>query len=67
MSNATTDQNTKHHSLEQQIKELTVIFEEQQVNQVNQSFSQPGNADKKTRQNMTRFCPFCRRNGRTLL
>ena len=64
--NATSDDNTKIHSLEQQIKELTVIFKEQQVNQVNQSSSRPANADNKSRQKMTRFCSFCRRNGHTL-
>ena len=61
--NATTDQNAKLHSLEQQIKELTALFKEQQVNQVNQSNSRPANVDNKSRQNMTRFCPYCRRNG----
>ena len=30
--NATSDQNTKLHTLEQQIKELTALFKEQQVN-----------------------------------
>ena len=34
--NTTADQNTKLQSLEQQIKELTALFMEQQVNQVNQ-------------------------------
>ena len=37
--NATTDQNTKLHSLEQQIKQLTALFKEQQVDQVVQSNS----------------------------
>ena len=32
--NATSDQNIKLHSLEQQIKELTALFKEQQVNQI---------------------------------
>ena len=65
--NATTDQNTKLHSLEQQIKELTALFKEQQLNQVTQSSSRPANADNKSRQNMTRFCSYCRRNGHTLM
>ena len=65
--NATTDQNTKLHSLEQQIKELTALFKEQQVNQFNQSNSRPANADKKSRQDMTRFCSYCRGNGHTLM
>ena len=64
---ATSDQNTKLHSLEQQIKELTALFKEQQVNQITQSNSRPGNPDNKSRQNMTRFCPYCRRNGHTLM
>ena len=65
--NATTDQNTKLHSLEQQIKELTALFKEQQVNQVNQSSSRPTNADNESSQNMTRFCPYCQRDGHTLM
>ena len=65
--NSNTDQNTKLHSLEQQIKELTALFKEQQVNQVNQSTSRPTNVDNKSRQNMTRFCSYCRRNGHTLM
>ena len=54
--NITSDQNTKLHSLEQHIKELTALFKEQQVNQVTQPNSRPANADNKSRQNMTRFC-----------
>ena len=54
--NATTDQNAKLQSLEQQIKELTALFKEQQVNQVNHSTSRATNVDIKSRQNMTRFC-----------
>ena len=65
--NATSDQNTKLHSLEQQIKELTALFKEQQVNQVTQPNSRPANPDNKSRQNMTRFCSYCRRNGHTLM
>ena len=64
--NAISDQNTKLHSLEQQIKELTALFKEQQVNQVTQSNPRPANPDNKSRQNMTRFSPYCRRNGHTL-
>ena len=56
--NATTHQNTKLHSLEQQIKELTALFKEQQVNQVNQQSSRPENADNKSRQNMTKILPI---------
>ena len=65
--NVTSDQNTKLYSLEQQIKELTALFKEQQVNQITQPNSHPANADNKSRQNMTRFCPYCRRNGHTLM
>ena len=65
--NANTDQNTKLHSLEQQIKELTALFKEQQVNQVTQSSSRPTNAHNKSRQNMTRSCSYCRKNGHTLM
>ena len=31
------------------------------MNQVNQSTSRPTNVDNKSRQNMTRFCPYCRK------
>ena len=65
--NANSDQNTKLHSLEQQIKELTALFKEQQVNQITQSSSRPANADNKSRQNMTRLCQYCRRKGHTLM
>ena len=65
--NATSDQNTKLHSLEQQIKELTASFKEQQVNEITQSNSRPADPDNKSRQNITRFCPYCRRNGHTLM
>ena len=65
--NATSDHNTTLHSLEQQIKELTAIIKEQQINQVNQSNFRPTNADNKSRQNMTRFCSYCQRNGHTLM
>ena len=65
--NATSDHNSKLHSLEQQIKELTALFKEQQVNHVNQSNSRPANADNKSRQNINRFCSYFRRNGHTLM
>ena len=67
MPNATSDQNTKLHYLEQQIEELTALFKEQQVNQITQPNSRPANADNKSRQNMTRFCSYCRRIGHTLM
>ena len=60
--NTTADQNTKLHSLEQQIKKLTALFEEQQVNQVTQPNPRPANPDNKSRQNMTRFRSYYRRN-----
>ena len=65
--NVTTGQNTKLHSLEQQNKELTALFKEQQVNQITQSNSRPANAYNKSRQNMTRYCSYSRRNGHTLM
>ena len=65
--NTTSDQSTKLHSLEQQIKELTALFKEQQVNQITQSNSRPANADNKSRQNMTRVCSYCRRIGQTFM
>ena len=65
--NATSDQNIKLHSLQQQIKELTALFKEQQVNQITQSNSRPADPDNKSRQNMTRFFSNCRRNGHTLM
>ena len=66
MPNATSDQNTKLHSLEQQIKEFTALIKEQQVNQITQANSRPANVDNKSGQNMTRFCSYCRKNGHTL-
>ena len=65
--NATSDQNTKVHSLEQQIEEFTAFFKKEQVNQIKQSSSRPANANNKLRRNMTSFCPYCRRNGHTLM
>ena len=65
--NATSDQNTKLHSLEQQIKEPTALFTEQKVNQVTRSNSRPANGDNKSRQKTTRFCTYCRNNGHTPL
>ena len=62
---ATTDQNTKLHSLEQKIKEITTLIREQQVNRVNQSNSRP--VEDKSRQNITRFCSYCRKKGHTLM
>ena len=64
---ATCDQNTKLHSLEQQIKELTALFKEKQVNQITLSNSRPVNADNKSRQNRTRLCSYCRKNEPTLV
>ena len=66
LSNTTTDDNTNFHSPEQQIKELTALFKEQQLNLVNQSSSRPTNVDNKSRQRMTSFCSNCQRNGHTL-
>ena len=36
------------------------------MNQVTQPNPRPANADNRSRQNMTRFCSYCRRNGHTL-
>ena len=47
--NATADQNTRLHSLEQQTKEFTILVEEQQVNHVNQSNSRLGNSNDKSK------------------
>ena len=65
--NVNLDQNTKLHSLEQQIKKPTALFKEQQVNQITQPNPQPANVDNKSRQNMTRLCSYCRKNGHTLM
>ena len=65
--NTTSDQDNKLYSLEQPIKDVTALFKEHQMNQVNQSSSRPANADKKSRQKITRFCSYCRRNGHTLM
>ena len=61
--NTTSDQDNKLYSLEQPIKDVTALFKEHQVNQVNQSSSRPANADNKSKQKITRFCSYCRRNG----
>ena len=58
---------TPNSTPEQQIKELTVLFKEQQMNQENQSSSRPASADDKSKQNMTRLCPYGRRNGHTFM
>ena len=63
---ATSDQNKKLHSLEQQIKKLSALFKEQQVNQVSHSTARPTNADNKSRKNLTKFSN-CRRNGHILM
>ena len=65
--NATSDHNTKLHSLERQIKKHTAVFKGQQVNQLTQSSSRPANAGNKWRQNMTKFCSHCQKNGHTLM
>ena len=61
--NATSDQNTKLHSLEQHIKEQIKELNKK----VNQSSSQLAHADNKSRQKMTNFCSYCQRNGHTLM
>ena len=37
------------------------------MNQVNHSTSRLANVDNKSRQNMTRFCSYCQKNGHTLM
>ena len=49
--NATSDQNTKLHSLARQIKKLAALFKKLQVNQVTPSSFRPANADNNSRQN----------------
>ena len=67
VSNATTDQNTKLHSLEQHIKDPTIFFNQQQVKPVNESNSRPAQVEDKSRQDITRFFPYCQKIEHTLL
>ena len=53
--------------LKQQIKKLTTLLKEKQVNQVNQSNSRPAHVNDKSKQNITRFCSYCRGNGHALM
>ena len=64
--NAANEQNSKLDSLEKQVQELSTLLKEQQVNALNQANTRRNDVNKKSRQNATRFCHYCRRNGHTL-
>ena len=64
--NSTNDQNSKLDSLEKQVRELSTLLKEQQVNTLNQVNTRTNDMNNKSRQNATRFCHYCRRNGHTL-
>ena len=64
--NSTNEQNSKLDSLEKQVRELSTLLKEQQVNALNQANTRTNDVNKKSRQNATRFCHYCRRNGHTL-
>ena len=64
--NSTNEQNSKLDSLEKQVRELSTLLKEQQVNALNQANTRTNDVNNKSRQNATRFCHYCRRNGHTL-
>ena len=64
--NSTNDQNSKLDSLVKQVRELSTFLREQQVNALNQTNTRTNDVNTKSRQNATRFCHYCRRNGHTL-
>ena len=64
--NSTNEQNSKLDSLEKQVRELSTLMKEQQVNALNQANTRTNDVNNKSRQNATRFCHYCRRNGHTL-
>ena len=64
--NSTNDQNSKLDSLEKQVRELSTFLREQQVNALIQTNTRTNDVNTKSRQNATRFCHYCRRNGHTL-
>ena len=64
--NPTNEQNSKLDSLEKQVRELSTLLKEQQVNALNQANTRTNDVNNKSRQNATRFCHYCRRNGHTL-
>ena len=64
--NSTNEQNSKLDSLEKQVRELSTLLKEQQVSALNQANTRTNDVNNKSRQNATRFCHYCRRNGHTL-
>ena len=64
--NSTNEQNSKLDSVEKQVRELSTLLKEQQVNALNQANTRTNDVNNKSRQNATRFCHYCRRNGHTL-
>ena len=64
--NSTNDQNSKLDSIEKQVRELSTLLKEQLVNALNQTNTRTSDVNNKSRQNATRFCHHCRRNGHTL-
>ena len=64
--NSTNDQNSKLDSLEKHVRQLSTLLKEQQVNALNQANTRTNDMNKKSRQNATRFCHYCRRNVHTL-
>ena len=64
--NTSNDQNSKLHWLGEQVRELSTLLKKQQVNASYQANTQTNDVNNKSRQNATRFCHYCRRNGHTL-
>ena len=64
--NSTNEQNSKLDSLEKQVRALSTLLKEQQVNALNQANTRTNDVNNKSRQNATRFCHFCRQNGHIL-
>ena len=53
--NSTNEQNSKLDSLEKQVRELSTLLKEQQVNALNQANTRTNDVNNKSRQNATRF------------
>ena len=60
--NATTDQKNKLDVLEEQTNKLSIVLKKHQVNQLNESSSNPNDVNKKSRQNKTKCWSYCRKN-----
>ena len=58
--NSTNEQNSKLDSLEKQVRDLSTLPKEQQVNALNQANTRTNDVNNKSRQNATRFCHYCR-------